>query len=106
MGSDLAETSSKSFSGSVHRVQVSLPIGGESLKNAKPTLMKLKKELAMLKFVVAKYGVGALGSKDNKMQTKLASQITSMQSTVQSLSTEVAKAHNKEHTTTYHMGEA
>lgn len=104
--SDLAQTSSKDFTGSVHRVQVSLPIGGESLKNAKPTLKKLNKELTMLKFVVAKYGVSALGNKDKATQTKLATQIKAMQATITSLSKQVGKAHKKQHTTTYHMGGA
>merc|ERR1711998_1787 len=94
----------------VKRVQISLPIGGESLKNAKPTLVALQKELSMLKFVVAKYGVGALGgSKDSKeaqaKTVKLAEQIKTMQKTLTALQGQV-KSHvgkHKDHTTTYHL---
>merc|ERR1711988_1310253 len=94
----------------VKRVQISLPIGGESLKNAKPTLVALQKELSMLKFVVAKYGVGALGgskdSKEAKAKTvKLAEQIKTMQKTLTALQGQV-KSHvgkHKDHTTTYHL---
>merc|ERR1712196_1236 len=61
--SELLQSSAKKLpSSAIKRVQVSLPIGGESLKNAKPTLLRLKKELTMLKFIVAKYGVHALGN--------------------------------------------
>merc|ERR1711959_843469 len=87
------------------KVQIALPVAGQSIQNAQKTITALKAQLSELKLYVNKYGVRSLKT-GSTSTAALLKQVDTLGKRLTTLEAAVGEETDKTHSTEYHIAEA